>query len=41
MARVTNKKKIFNKPTRRRQKDILFRDYMNRKTDHERKNKNS
>jgi len=44
MARNTNKGKGsggIQKPTRRKMKEILFKQYMDRKNDHERKNKNS
>jgi hypothetical protein len=44
MARNTNQGKGvggIQKPTRRKKKEIIYRDYMNRKTDHERKSKSS
>ncbi len=44
MARNTNKGKGvggIQKPTRRKRKEMIFASYMNRKTDFERKNKNS
>jgi hypothetical protein len=44
MARNTNKGKGvggIQNPTQRKRKEMLFRDYMNRKMDFERKNKNS
>lgn len=44
MARNTNKGKGvggIQRPTARKKKEMIFRDYMNRKMDHQRKNKSS
>ena len=44
MARNTNKGKGvggIQRPTARKKKEMIFRDYNNRKMDHQRKNKSS